>query len=105
MGLLTQQKKIHQGQFTKTTWTGTLANAGSTIMGDEMLFSGLKKNMMQSSMGGSLSSTGFNTTTGPLKMILDQRPLTKFEISGANVTDKKPINEQDDNTLADNLGL
>lgn len=106
MGLLTQQKKIHQGQFTKTGKTGTLANAGSSIVGEEFLFSGLKKNMMMTSMGGgSLSSTGFNQTTAPLKMILEQRPLTKFEISGANVSSKMPVNEVEDNILGDNQGL
>ena len=40
-------------------------------MGDDILFSGLKKNLMMTSMGGSLSSTGFNQTTAPLKMILE----------------------------------
>lgn len=38
-------------------------------------------------------------------MILEQRPLTKFEVSGTNVNSKKPVNEQEDNILENNLGL
>ena len=83
-----------------------MANAGSSIMGEEFLFSGLKKNMMMTSIGGgSMSSSGFNQSTAPLKMILEQRPLTKFEISGANVQSKRPVNEIEDNILEDNQDL
>ena len=53
------QKKIQAGDFTKTARSGTLAKAGSTVLGDEdVLFSGLKKPNMMSSFGSSLSSSG-----------------------------------------------
>lgn len=57
------------------------------------------------SLGTSISSTGFNQTTLPLKLILEQRPITKFEISGTNVNSKWPVNEPKDNILENNLGL
>ncbi len=71
MGLLKEQKKIYAGQFTKTTMRGTLANAGSTVVGDDILFSGLKKPMMSSSFGNTISSSGnYVQNVVPLKMIL-----------------------------------
>jgi hypothetical protein len=100
MEQLKVQKKIHAGQFTKTARTGTLAKAGSTVMGDDdMLFSGLKKPSMMSSMGGSMSSTGnYMQTVLPLKLMLEQRPLTDFEIAATSVNGKKPINVSEDKT-------
>jgi len=38
-------------------------------------------------------------------MILEQRPITKFEIAGTNVNSKRPVNEAEDNILSNNLGL
>lgn len=98
---LKEQKKIHAGQFTKTAWgPGTLANAGSTIAGDEnLLFSGMKKPMLSSSFGQSMSSSGnFVNNILPLKIILEQRPITKFEIAATSGNDKRPINEPEDKT-------
>lgn len=73
-------------------------------MGDDFLFTGLKKNNMMTSLGTNMSSSGFNTTTVPLKMILEQRPITKFEISGTNVNSKRPVNEPE-NIIENNPGL
>ncbi len=66
---------------------------------DDLLFSGLKKPSMMSSFGNSMSSSGHYTQTIlPLKLMLDQRPLTDFEIAATSVNGKKPINDPEDKT-------
>jgi len=77
---LKEQKKIQAGQWTRTSKQGTLAAAGSTILGEgDLLFSGLQNPSMMSSFGQTTGGrTNYMSDILPLKLILDQRPLTDF---------------------------
>lgn len=97
---LKEQKKIQAGQWTRTSKQGTLAAAGSTILGEgDLLFSGLQNPSMMSSFGQTTGGrTNYMSDILPLKLILDQRPLTDFQISATSGNKKKPVNEPGDQT-------
>ena len=74
-----------------------------------LLFSNMKKTalggLMSSSLGNTMSSnTNYMNVILPLKHILKNSQLTKFDIATENEQEKKPINAEEDNTKA-NSGL
>ena len=53
---------------------------------------------MMSSFGQTTGRTNFIQTILPLKMILEQRPLTDFQISATSGNKKRPVNEPGDSS-------
>ena len=97
------------------TLKGTLANTGTTIAAGHgfnaiaastLLLGGNVKNMtggmLSSSLGNTYSSG--NTLTSqlrPLKYILTQAPICKFDVSANSGQEKRPINKEEDPTKSD----
>lgn len=119
MKLLGDTKKVqsNQNQSPERTAKGTTSGgATSTAFGSEeenpinMLLFGNKmmnksstmmSGLMSQSLGGTMNSnTNYMTVIVPLKHMLKHCEFTTFDISSQNEQEKKPINEEEDNTKA-----
>lgn len=113
-----QLKNSKKAESSAKTMRGTLANAGTTIAGhttggdgagNMLLLSGLKKGQLgalaSSSLGNTMSSNDSSANQVlPLKYVLKNAELIKFEIGNPAEKDKLPINKKED-TGKKNAGL
>lgn len=108
-------KKIGEATSPERTMKASTTVGGTGMINEDnpinmLLFSNMKKTammggLMTSSLGNTMSSnSNYMNVILPLKHILKNCQVTKFDIATENEQEKKPINAEEDNTKA-NSGL
>lgn len=119
MKQLNNTKKLGDGSSpdrgTKAAGFNTTMGGNGTIDEESpinmLLFSNMKKNsalngLLSSSLGNTMSSnSNYMSVILPLKHILKNCSITKFDIATENENEKKPINAEEDHKKVNNGGL